>query len=104
MFASGSAGLKASGNRVLDRIAQMAVDCGSLRFRITGHADASSLENGLGDISYQRAEAVADYLEAKGVARERLTTEGMEARQPVGDDGTRDGQARNRRVEIVVRP
>lgn len=104
LFASGSAGLKASGNRVLDRIAQMAVDCGTLRFRITGHADASSLENGLGDLSYQRAEAVADYLEAKGVARERLATEGMEARQPVGDNATRDGQARNRRVEIMVRP
>jgi OOP family OmpA-OmpF porin len=104
LFASGSAGLKASGNRVLDRTAQVATDCGTLRFRVTGHADGSSLENGLGDLSDQRAEAVADYLEAKGVARERLATEGMEARQPAGDNGTREGQARNRRVEITVRP
>jgi outer membrane protein OmpA-like peptidoglycan-associated protein len=103
-FSSGSAGVKASGNRVLDRIAKMAVDCSTLRFRITGHADGSSLENGLGDLSDQRAEAVADYLEAKGVARERLMTAGAGTSQPAGDNGTREGQARNRRVEITVLP
>lgn len=103
-FSSGSAGVKASGNRVLDRIAKMATDCSTLRFRVTGHADGSSLENGLGDLSDQRAEAVADYLEAKGVARERLMTAGAGTSQPAGDNGTREGQARNRRVEVTVLP
>jgi outer membrane protein OmpA-like peptidoglycan-associated protein len=89
---------------VLDRMARTAIDCGTLRFRITGHTDGTSVEAGLTRLGPDRAEAVANYLTTKGVARERLFTVGAGSSQPVGDAATREGQARNRRIEITVLP
>jgi outer membrane protein OmpA-like peptidoglycan-associated protein len=103
-FANGSATLKASSHRLLDRMAQTAIDCGTLRFRITGHTDGTSRELGLGDLSQDRAEAAAEYMTAKGVARERLLTVGAGSSQPAADNSTVAGQARNRRIEITVLP
>jgi outer membrane protein OmpA-like peptidoglycan-associated protein len=103
-FASASAKLRASSHRLLDRMAQTAVDCGTLRFRITGHIDGTSRELGLDDLDQDRAETAAAYLAAKGVARERLMTVGAGSAQPAADNSTVEGQARNRRVEITVLP
>lgn len=103
-FASGSAKLKTANQKLLDRMAQTAIDCGTLRFRITGHTDGTSLELGLDDLDQKRAEAVADYLEARGVARDRLYTAAAGSSQPAGDNATIAGQARNRRIEITVLP
>lgn len=103
LFASGSTTLRPSSHKVLDSMAQTAIDCGT-RFRITGHIDGTSRELGSGDLSQNRAEAAAEYLVAKGVARERLVTVGADSTQPDGDNSTIEGQARNRRIEITVLP
>ena len=103
-FTSGSAKLRPAALKLLDRMAQTGVDCGTLRFRITGHTDATSLELGLGDLAQDRADATANYLVAKGIPAERLVTVGAGTSQPVGDNATVGGQARNRRVEITVLP
>ncbi len=104
LFASGSAKLKAANQKLLDRMAQTGIDCGTLRFRITGHTDGTSLELGTDGLDQDRANAVADYLEAKGVARERLYTAAAGSSQPAGDNSTVAGQARNRRIEVTVLP
>lgn len=103
-FASGSAEVKMTSNAVLDRMAHTAIDCGSLRFRITGHTDGTGVEISIASLSQNRAEAVANYLTAKGVARQRLLTVGAGSSQPVADNSTVEGQARNRRIEITVLP
>ena len=103
-FASTSAAIKAGGNKVLDRMAKLATDCGTLRFRITGHTDGSSLEGAVDNLSRDRAEAAADYLTIKGVARERLVTMGAGSSQPLADVSTPEGQTRNRRIEVSVLP
>jgi outer membrane protein OmpA-like peptidoglycan-associated protein len=103
-FASGSAKLRPAALKLLDRMAQTGVDCGTLRFRVTGHTDATSIELGLGDLAQDRADATANYLTAKGIPAERLVTVGAGTSQPVGDNATVAGQARNRRVEITVLP
>jgi outer membrane protein OmpA-like peptidoglycan-associated protein len=103
-FASGSAKLKASSHGLLDRMAQTAADCGGLRLRLTGHTDGTSLELAKDELSQQRADAAANYLAAKGLARERLITEGAGSSEPVAENSTVAGQARNRRVEITVLP
>nr|HPK66330.1 OmpA family protein [Thermoanaerobaculia bacterium] len=54
-------------------------------------------------LSEARAAAVRDYLTAHGVAASRLTSAGFGASQPVADNATELGRARNRRVEIVRR-
>jgi outer membrane protein OmpA-like peptidoglycan-associated protein len=103
-FASTSAAIKPANNGVLDRMAKTAIDCGTLRFRITGHTDGTAVETGINYLSQDRAEAVAIYLAKKGVARERLVTVGAGSGQPVDDNSTVEGQARNRRIEITVLP
>lgn len=102
-FARGSAKLRPTNHRLLDRMAQTSVDCGT-RLLITGHIDGTSQELGLDDLDRGRAEAAAAYLAAKGVARDRLVIEGAGSSQPAADNSTVAGQARNRRVEITVLP
>jgi OOP family OmpA-OmpF porin len=50
----------------------------------------------------RRAESVKAYLVSKGVEASRVYTEGKGEAQPVADNKTRDGRARNRRTEIEV--
>jgi len=98
-----SAKLKAS-NKRLDKIAQLGVDCGDVRFRITGHTDGSSLEAAIEYLSQDRALALSKYLQDKGIAKDRIHTEGAGSRSPVDDVDTPEGQARNRRAEISIVP
>ena len=53
-------------------------------------------------LSVRRAEAVKSYLVGKGVERNRVYTEGKGEKQPVADNKTAEGRAKNRRVEIEV--
>jgi outer membrane protein OmpA-like peptidoglycan-associated protein len=98
-----SAKLKAASKR-LDKIAQLGVDCGDVRFRVTGHTDGSSLEAAIEYLSQDRALAVSKYLQDKGVAKDRIHHEGVGSRSPVGDVDTPEGQARNRRAEVSIVP
>ena len=103
-FAKSSVNIKKASLPLLDRVAKAAVSCGDLRFRITGHSDGSDEEASIGDLSQNRAERVAMYLEAKGVARDRLRTIGTGSSDPAADNSTNEGQALNRRAEISVLP
>ena len=53
-------------------------------------------------LSVRRAEAVKAYLVSKGIERNRVYTEGKGEKQPVADNRTKEGRAKNRRVEIEV--
>ena len=88
----------------LDAMAQLAVDCGEVTFRITGHTDGSADEAGIDRLSLTRADAVAKYLETKGVPRDRLKTAGAGSSQPIDDVNSAEGRANNRRAEISVVP
>ena len=101
-FASGSSEIRSVVHGMLDRLAEAATLCGTMKIRITGHSDASPAELANSDLSQARANAVASYLTAKGVARNRLVAFGAGSGQPIGDNGTPAGQAKNRRIEISV--
>ena len=53
-------------------------------------------------LSVRRAEAVKAYLVSKGIESNRIYTEGKGLTQPVADNSTREGRAKNRRVEVEV--
>ncbi len=101
-FPSASAQIRSVAFGMLDRLAQSASTCATLKFRITGHTDTSPAEAADAQLSQARADAVASYLAGKGVARKRLVAIGAGADQPVGDNATPAGQAKNRRIEISV--
>ena len=69
---------------------------------IEGYTDANGSVERNKELSLARAEAVAEFLVAHGVARRRITSMGFGPERPIGDNHTLEGRAQNRRVEIVV--
>ena len=67
-----------------------------------GHADSIGSDAYNQKLSVRRAESVKAYLVSKGIEPNRVYTEGKGEKQPVADNKTREGRAKNRRVEIEV--
>ena len=67
-----------------------------------GHTDSVGTDAYNQKLSVKRAEAVKGYLVSKGVEKNRVYTEGKGEKQPVADNKTSEGRAKNRRVEIEV--
>jgi OOP family OmpA-OmpF porin len=67
-----------------------------------GHTDSVGTDGYNQKLSVNRSEAVKSYLVGKGVEKNRVYTEGKGEKQPVADNKTSEGRAKNRRVEIEV--
>jgi len=67
-----------------------------------GHTDSIGTEAYNQGLSERRANAIKQYLVSKGVEANRIYTEGKGEKQPVADNRTAEGRAKNRRVEIEV--
>ncbi len=67
-----------------------------------GHTDSVGADAYNQRLSVRRSEAVKAYLESKGIEKNRVYTEGKGEKQPVADNKTSEGRAKNRRVEIEV--
>ena len=67
-----------------------------------GHTDSVGSDAYNQKLSIRRSEAVKSYLVSKGVEKNRVYTEGKGEKQPVADNKTAEGRAKNRRVEIEV--
>jgi len=67
-----------------------------------GHTDSTGKAAYNQALSVRRAEAVKAYLVSKGIESNRIYTEGKGLTQPVADNATREGRAKNRRVEVEV--
>lgn len=99
-FDVGSAAVKPAMRPVLDQFAQ-GLDP-AMRVRIVGHTDSSGSDALNEALSVERANSVRDYLASRGVAAARIDTAGRGEREPVADNSTAEGRARNRRVEIFL--
>ena len=67
-----------------------------------GHTDSDGSDAYNQKLSVRRSEAVKAYLVSKGVEKNRVYTEGKGEKQPVADNKTKEGKAKNRRTEIEV--
>jgi outer membrane protein OmpA-like peptidoglycan-associated protein len=101
-FATGTANLNASARESLARFSGIVASYPELSLMIEGHTDnvGSDLTNN--ELSLRRAVSVRDYLIGLGVSARSIDVEGHGSRQPIADNTTFDGRARNRRVEIVI--
>ncbi|CAN7384465.1 type IVB secretion system protein IcmH/DotU [Aminobacter sp. LjRoot7] len=109
LFQSSRAELTDGFQPLIEAIAKVIVENQELIGNVTivGHTDGIPLQrtNPLSTnqrLSEARAATIADMLVQNGVPRERVRSEGRAAIDPVADDGTREGRALNRRVEVLV--
>ena len=100
-FAVGRAELQAALRPVLDQFAQ-GLDQ-TMVVRIVGHTDSTGSDAINEPLSLSRARTVRDYLADRGVPTTRMEIVGRGEREPVADNGSDAGRARNRRVEILLR-
>jgi len=100
-FATGAAALTASARESLARFAGIVASYPDLQVKIEGHTDNTGSEQANDTLSTQRAIAVRDYLIAQHVPASNIDAEGLGSAHPIADNGTAEGRARNRRVELV---
>ncbi len=100
-FGSGSSRLTAQAQASLRALAAQ-LRGGNGGIAIEGHTDSQGADAANQSLSRQRAEAVRRLLEDAGLPGARLSSSGKGEAVPVADNGSADGRARNRRVEIIV--
>lgn len=101
-FASGKATLRPEADANLQRVVEFVQSQPTSRVLIEGHTDSQGSANLNQVLSQKRAEAVREALIAAGVDGGRLQALGAGEDRPVDDNGSSEGRARNRRVEIVL--
>lgn len=102
LFDSGSANIQPPSMGIIRQISQVLQQESSMNLNIIGHTDADGNDATNMTLSKQRAEAVKKALvNVYNVDAARLSTDGKGESEPVGDNGTPDGKAQNRRVEFV---
>jgi OOP family OmpA-OmpF porin len=94
--------LKAEGKAKLDDLASKIKAINLEVIIAVGHTDYIGTDAYNQKLSVRRSEAVKAYLVSKGIEKNRIYTEGKGKKQPVADNKTAEGRAKNRRVEIEV--
>jgi len=94
--------LKADGKAKLDDLVQKVKSINLEVIIAVGHTDWIGSDAYNQKLSVRRAEAVKAYLISKGIDKNRIYTEGKGEKQPVADNRTKEGRAKNRRVEVEV--
>lgn len=92
--------LVADSRQILDRVAASLLAHPEVKVEVGGHTDSDGSEEYNMKLSDRRAKAARDYLVNKGVPASRLTSRGYGETQPIADNNTADGKAKNRRVEL----
>lgn len=101
-FDTGRADIRPSLRPILDQFASGLRDHPNTEIRIIGHTDSTGSDAVNDPLSLQRANSARDYLAARGVDTQRILTTGRGSREPIADNSSADGRAKNRRVEIYL--
>jgi outer membrane protein OmpA-like peptidoglycan-associated protein len=102
-FENASDRLTAESRTMLDRVATSLVGNPAVHVEVAGHADSNGLPASNEALSLRRAQSVRSYLISKGVSADRLTARGYGEADPIADNTTAEGRAKNRRVELKKR-
>ena len=101
-FAPGRAALRPEAKASLGKLVAFVNRDPSKPIRIEGHTDSRGNANANQLLSQKRADSVRDALIAAGVAANRMTSVGLGEDQPVADNETEEGRAKNRRVDVIL--
>lgn len=102
LFDSGSANIQPQSMGIIRQISQVLIQERNMNLNIVGHTDSDGDDASNLDLSKKRAEAVKNALvNIYNIDTSRLQTDGKGESEPVGDNGTVEGKAQNRRVEFI---
>ena len=101
-FDVGRYAIKPNMRPVLDRLASTLNQHPVTTVTIIGHTDSTGSDAINNPLSVNRAASARDYLNARGVDARRMQIDGRGSREPVADNASEAGRARNRRIEIFL--
>ena len=103
-FPTNSSTLNANAQNALAAAAQTLTQYPDTTLTVNGHTDNTGSDAINDPLSQRRAQAVASYLQSRGVSASRMNIFGHGSRQPIASNATVEGRAQNRRVEILINP
>ena len=101
-FDTGRADIKSNFAPILTQFSTGLKNNPNADVRIIGYTDNTGSDAVNNPLSVDRAESTRDYMVGRGVPARAICVEGRGSREPVADNGTVNGRAQNRRVEIFV--
>jgi len=102
VFEVGSAVISRDSGPTLDKLLTVARRCEGIQVQVQGHTDAYGNRAGNIRLSEQRAAAVVEYLESRGLPSQLFEPVGFGPDQPIASNDTADGRSANRRIEFRV--
>lgn len=102
IFDSGRSKIRSVSFEELDRLSQWINSRPMMIIQLEGHTDFQGNARANMELSQERVDAVKEYLVSKGVNRNRVLTKAFGGTQPVTEDRSAEGKAKNRRVELRV--
>ena len=101
-FGTNETAIQPSFEPVLGSVAKVIKEYNKTLVMVTGYTDSTGSAAINNDLSYRRANSVANFLKIQGVSADRLLIDGKGSQNPIASNSTADGRAQNRRVEIVL--
>lgn len=101
-FEVNAANLRSESKPELNKLVALLQANPNLKMLVKGHTDSSGEEAFNLNLSTQRAKAVMDYLIKAGIASNRLSFKGFGSTEPIADNNTEAGKAKNRRTEFLI--
>ena len=102
LFDTNEATLKTETRIVLAKLAGILLIMPELNLRVEGHTDSTGSSDHNLRLSERRSISVRDYLAQQGISAQRTVAVGYGFDRPVADNTSREGRAKNRRVEIII--
>lgn len=101
-FDTGKSTLKKSSEEAVDRLENLLALKPEIKVQISGHTDNVGNDEKNQNLSEERALAVKEELIKRGISEERIKAKGFGESEPIADNNTADGRAKNRRVEFQI--
>ena len=103
-FKTDSADINSSFYAVLNSVAKVLNKYSNSTVMVSGHTDSTGSADYNLNLSKERAQSVASYLQGQGVKSTRFEVMGMGSSNPIASNASAEGRAQNRRVEIKIIP
>lgn len=103
-FATDKYNINSSSQEILNKLVNVFKEYSDTNILVVGHTDSVGDEKYNMTLSENRAYAVTNYLKSSGISSGRLTTNWFGEAQPMHDNTTAEGRAKNRRVNVAILP